>query len=98
MEFAKSAGEKIMHPPADWKIFNENRPISWGNDGMWTDPVLRPRFEDVFDSMKAPKCVDESEFSRSGAICAVGNWPGQGQVNKAWLLLTPAQISRLNKK
>lgn len=93
MEFAKRAGYEMWHPKdPSWKIFNENRPIIWGNGSMWNKTKAQP----MFTATGSNTCNEDqiSNPNYRGAVCAFGTWNDKSP-NDAWMLVTPAQRKRL---
>lgn len=95
MEFVKRAGDRIWHPSdPSWKIFNENRPIMWGNGTMWD----QSKAMEMADATVTGECHEErlSDPNYKGAVCSYGKWDDDNP-NALWMLVTPAQRNRIGK-
>jgi RHS repeat-associated protein len=95
MDYVKQVGNDIWHPKdPSWKIFDPNRPISWGNGAMWTN---KPNAESMFMATGSYQCNINKVSAPNylGAVCASGEW-SLSDPNAAWMLVTPGQRNKLN--
>jgi hypothetical protein len=52
MARASNIGYQIMYPPIEWKMFDENAPYHWGNEGNGKHDWWKSEFKDAYNKIE----------------------------------------------